>query len=119
MRRMHFPFTLESPLEVSWEAKEFGDRRLFTYEDDSCKIEVNISSIAVNVEVYQSESRYDSIEQILSLLKVYDKNGDVLPIRGSNGGSSSGRYMDFSVYLVDTVDINSIGEVHWGDITLK
>ena len=114
-----FSFTLESPLEVSWEAKEFGDSRLFAYEDDSCKIEINISSIAINMELYQSESRYDSIEQILSLLKVYDKNGNVLPISGSNGGSSSGRYMDFSIYLIDTLDINSIGKVQLGDIILK
>ena len=112
-------YALESPLEVSWEAKKFGDSRLFTYEDDSCKIEINISSIAVNVEVYQSESRYDSIEQILPSLKLYDKNGNVLPIRGSNGGSSSGRYMDFSVYLVDTLDINSIAKVQLGYITLN
>lgn len=112
-------YSLESPLEVSWEAKKFGDSRLFTYEDDSCKIEINISSIAVNVEVYQSESRYDSIEQILPSLKLYDKNGNVLPIRGSNGGSSSGRYMDFSVYLVDTLDINSIAKVQLGYITLN
>lgn len=112
-------FALESPLEVSWEAKEFGDSRLFAYEDDACKVGVNISSIAVNVEVYQTESRYDSIEQVLSLLKVYDKNGNVLPIRGSNGGSSSGRYMDFSVYLADTLDINSIAKVQLGDIELK
>ncbi len=112
-------YALESPLEVSWEAKKFGDSRLFTYEDDSCKIEINISSIAVNVEVYQSESRYDSIEQILPSLKLYDKNGNVLPIRGSNGGSSSGRYMDFSVYLVETLDINSIAKVQLGYITLK
>ena len=112
-------YALESPLEVSWEAKKFGDSRLFTYEDDSCKIEINISSIAVNVEVYQSESRYDSIEQILPSLKLYDKNGNVLPIRGSNGGSSSGRYMDFSVYLVDTLDINSIAKVQVGYITLN
>lgn len=112
-------FALESPLEVSWEAKEFGDSRLFAYEDDACKVGVNISSIAVNVEVYQTESRYDSIEQVLSLLKVYDKNGNVLPIRGSNGESSSGRYMDFSVYLADTLDINSIAKVQLGDIELK
>lgn len=112
-------YALESPLEVSWEAKKFGDSRLFTYEDDSCKIEINISSIAVNVEVYQSENRYDSIEQILPSMKLYDKNGNVLPIKGSNGGSSSGRYMDFSVYLVDTLDINSIAKVQLGYITLK
>ena len=112
-------YALESPLEVSWEAKKFGDSRLFTYEDDSCKIEINISSIAVNVEVYQSESRYDSIEQILPSLKLYDKNGNVLPIRGSNGGSSSGRYMDFSVYLVDTLDINSIAKVQLGYFILN
>ena len=53
------------------------------------------------------------------MLKVYDKNGNVLPIRGSNGGSSSGRYMDFSVYLADTLDINSIAKVQLGDIELK
>ena len=112
-------FALESPLEVSWEAKEFGDSRLFAYEDDSCKIEINISSIAINMELYQSERRYDSIEQILSLLKVYDKKGNVLPISGSDGGSSSGRYMDFSIYLINTLDINSIGKVQLGDIILK
>lgn len=112
-------YTFESPLEISWEAKNWGDSRLFTYEDDTCKVEVNISSIAVNVEIYQSERRYESVEQFLSLLEVYDKNGDIISIRGSNGGSSSGKYMDFSLYLVDTLDINAIGKVQLGDITLK
>ena len=50
---------------------------------------------------------------------IENKNGNELPIRGSNGGSSSGRYMDFSVYLVDTLDINSIAKVQCGDITFK
>ena len=111
-------YALTQPMEISWEANTIGDCLIFTGKNDACEITVEISSIAVRVKVYQTEEIYENINQVQSALEIYNKKGNPVPMQYSGSGSIGGRQAEYTFVVFDTLDINNIGSVKFGNMTL-
>ena len=111
-------YALTQPMEISWEANTIGDCLIFTGKNDACEITVEISSIAVHVKVYQAEEIYENINQVQSALEIYNKKGNPVPMQYSGSGSIGGRQAEYTFVVFDTLDINNIGSVNFGNMTL-
>ena len=111
-------YALTQPMEISWEANTIGDCLIFTGKNDACEVTVEISSIAVRVKVYQTEEIYENINQVQSALEIYNKKGNPVPMQYSGSGSIGGRQAEYTFVVFDTLDINNIGSVKFGNMTL-
>ena len=111
-------YALTQPMEISWEANTIGDCLIFTGKNDACEVTVEISSIAVHVKVYQTEEIYENINQVQSALEIYNKKGNPVPMQYSGSGSIGGRQAEYTFVVFDTLDINNIGSVKFGNMTL-
>ena len=111
-------YALTQPMEISWEANTIGDCLIFTGKNDACEVTVEISSIAVRVKVYQTEEIYENINQVQSALEIYNKKGNPVPMQYSGSGSIGGRQAEYTFVVFDTLDINNIGSVNFGNMTL-
>ena len=111
-------YALTQPMEISWEANTIGDCLIFTGKNDACEVTVEISSIAVRVKVYQTEEIYENINQVQSALEIYNKKGNPVPMQYSGSGSIGGRQAEYTFVVFDTLDINNIGGVKFGNMTL-
>ena len=111
-------YALTQPMEIRWEANTIGDCLSFSGKNDACEVTVEISSIAVRVKVYQTEEIYENINQVQSTLEIYDKKGKPVPMQYSGSGSIGGRQAEYTFVVFDTLDINNIGSVNFGNMTL-
>lgn len=101
---------------LSWQA-DVDDAREFSAKSGDSDVTMVISPYLLNVEF--TNSGYDSISDLQDSIQIWDKEGRLLPIRGTYSGGESKYRLSLSITLLEPVDIDAIKTVKVGGLILE
>jgi len=108
--------TVEEPLKLSWQA-DVDDAKTYHAKSGDSEVTLTISPYVVNVVAWNLD--YDNVSDLCSAITIWGKDGTIIPVNSSHGGSSGSGLIKLHITLSDPVDIDNIKTVKVGGLILK
>ena len=109
-------FTEEEPLTLSWQA-DVDDAKTYTAQSGDSEVTLTISPYVVNVIARNMD--YDTVSDLCKAITIWGKDGTIIPVNSSHGGSSGGGLIKLQITLTEPVDIDNIKTIKVGGLTLN
>ena len=109
-------YTAEEPLALSWQA-DVDDAKSYSAKSGDSEVTLTISPYVVNVTAKNMD--YETVSDLCDAITIWGKDGSIMPVNSSHGGSSGGGLIKLQITLSDPVDIDNIQTVKVGGLPLK
>ncbi|MBR3972641.1 MAG: hypothetical protein IKJ99_01660 [Oscillospiraceae bacterium] len=108
--------TVEEPLKLSWQA-DVDDAKTYHAKSGDSEVTLTISPYVINVVAWNLD--YENVSALCSAITIWGKDGTIIPVNSSHGGSSGGGLIKLHITLPEPVDIDNIKTVKVGGLILK
>ena len=109
-------FTEEEPLTLSWQA-DVDDAKTYHAKSGDSEVTLTISPYVVNVVAKNMD--YENVSDLCDAITIWGKDGTIIPVNSSHGGSSGSGLIKLQITLTDPVDIDNIKTIKVGGLTLE